>query len=67
MSDLSVDLKNAGVPLGGVRLYWLGQSGVPGDRRLVLEPSHRHDHEPRGFLPNLPKSDFPSEKCRRKI
>jgi hypothetical protein len=24
----------------------------------VLEPSHRHKHEPRGFLPNLPESDF---------
>ena len=42
MSDLSVDLKNAGVPLGGVRLYWLGQSGfifkTPAGKRIFLDP-----------------------------
>jgi len=58
MSNLSDDLKTAVVPMRRVRIYWLEQAGVPGDRRLVLEPSHRHKHEPRGFLPNLPESDF---------
>jgi len=42
MSDLSTDLKNAEVPLGGVRLYWLGQAGfafrTSGGKRIFLDP-----------------------------
>ena len=42
MTDLSADLKNAGVPHGGVRLYWLGQAGfifkTPAGMRIFLDP-----------------------------
>ena len=42
MPDLSADLKNAEVPLGGVRLYWLGQAGfafrTSGGKRIFLDP-----------------------------
>jgi L-ascorbate 6-phosphate lactonase len=42
MLDLPADLKNAQVPLGGVRLYWLGQAGyifiTSAGKRIFLDP-----------------------------
>jgi L-ascorbate 6-phosphate lactonase len=42
MSDLIRDLRGTTVPLGGVRLHWLGQAGfafrTPAGRRIFLDP-----------------------------
>ena len=42
MDDLKLDLRQSAVPLGGVRLYWLGQAGfafrTAAGRRIFLDP-----------------------------
>jgi L-ascorbate 6-phosphate lactonase len=42
MNELTTDLNNAAVPMGGVRLHWLGQAGfafrTSGGRRVFLDP-----------------------------